>query len=239
MLRNIARKITAALLCAGLAIQFAQAADEGVKRDAKPSQLPAQSLQGSPMPFNIQMPPTRPQENVAPNTVRESISPEARANFVSSMMAMNPFSLQDMVAMMAVKYPAKDGLSYDDVVTAMKTKANELNFKFVGHNPLWKDIVAISGKQDTPRVEFFTFCDAMVAREILDLSIEFAIFLPCRVAVLEDANKKIWLMTLDWDVRWLDSSKNPNKMSASLREKSIMVREAIDKIMRAGANGDF
>jgi uncharacterized protein (DUF302 family) len=79
----------------------------------------------------------------------------------------------------------------------------------------------------------------MVAREILDLSIEFAIFLPCRVAVLEDANKKIWLMTLDWDVRWLDSSKNPNQMSASLREKSIVVREAIDKIMRAGANGDF
>jgi hypothetical protein len=44
---------------------------------------------------------------------------------------------------------------------------------------------------------------------------------------------------LDWDVRWLDASKNPNQMSASLREKSIMVREAIDKIMRAGANGDF
>jgi uncharacterized protein (DUF302 family) len=239
MLRNIARKITAALLCAGLAIQFAQAADEGVKRDSKASQLPAQNLQGSPMPFNIQMPPTRPKENVAPNTVRESISAEARANFVSSLMAINPFSMQDMIAMMAVKYPAKEGLSYDDVVTAMKTKANELNFKFVGHNPLWKDIVAITGKPDTPRVEFFTFCDAMVAREILDLSIEFAVFLPCRVAVLEDAHKKIWLMTLDWDVRWLDSSKNPNQMSASLREKSIMVREAIDKIMRAGANGDF
>ena len=239
MLRNIARKITAALLCAGLTIQFAQAADEGVKRDSKASQLPAQNLQGSPMPFNIQMPPTRPKENVAPNTVRESISAEARANFVSSLMAINPFSMQDMIAMMAVKYPAKEGLSYDDVVTAMKTKANELNFKFVGHNPLWKDIVAITGKPDTPRVEFFTFCDAMVAREILDLSIEFAVFLPCRVAVLEDAHKKIWLMTLDWDVRWLDSSKNPNQMSASLREKSIMVREAIDKIMRAGANGDF
>jgi uncharacterized protein (DUF302 family) len=239
MLRDIGRTISAALLCVGLATQFAQAADEGVKRDSKPSQLPSQNLQGSPLPFNIQMPPTRPKEVIVPNTVHESISPEARANFVSSMMAMNPFSLREMVAMMAVKYPAKEGLSYDDVVTAMKTKANELNFKFVGHNPLWKDIVAITGKQDTPRVEFFTFCDAMVAREILDLSLEFAIFLPCRVAVVEDAHKKIWLMTLDWDVRWLDSSKTPNQMSASLREKSIMVREAIDKIMRAGANGDF
>jgi uncharacterized protein (DUF302 family) len=238
-MRNIVNTFAAALLCAGLATQFAQAADEGIKRDSKPSQLPAQNLQGNPLPFNVQMPPTRGKETAVPNTVRESISPEARANFVSSMMAMNPFSMQEMVAMMAVKYPAKDGLTYDEVVTAMKTKANELNFKFVGHNPLWKDIVAITGKTDTPRVEFFTFCDALVAREILDLSIEFAIFLPCRVAVLEDANKKIWLMTLDWDVRWLDASKNPNQMSAALREKSIMVREAIDKIMRAGANGDF
>lgn len=239
MLRNIGNKIAATLICAALAMQFAQAADEGVKRDGKPSQLPSQGMQGTPMPFNIQLPPTRPKEAAVPNTMRESISPEARANFISSLMSMNPFSMQEMIAMMAVKYPVKEGLSFDDVVESMKTKANELNFKYVGVNPLWKDVVAISGKQDTPRVEFYSFCDAMVARELLDLSLEFAVFLPCRIAVVEDANKKIWVLTLDWDVRWLDTSKNPNQVSASLREKAIMVREAIDKIMRAGANGEF
>jgi uncharacterized protein (DUF302 family) len=230
---------TGLLACIGVTALSANATDEGVKRDGKPSQLPSQNLQGNPLPFNIQMPPTRPQVESQPNTVQESISPEARANFISSLMAVNPFSLREMVAMMAVKYPAKDGLSFDDVVTSMKAKANEINFKFVGHNPLWKDIIAISGKTDTPRVEFFTFCDAMVARDLLDLSLEFAIFLPCRIAVVEDANKKIWLMTLDWDARWLDASKNPNKMSAGLRDKAILVREAIDKIMRAGAEGEF
>ncbi len=239
MPRNIHKKLATALMCATLASSFAWAADEGVKRDGKPSKLPSQNLQGTPMPFNIQLPPTRPKETAAPNTMRESISPEARANFISSMMAMNPFSMQEMIAMMAIKYPAKEGLSFDDVITSMKTKANELNFKYVGVSQLWKDVIAISGKQDTPRVEFLSFCDAMIARELLDLSLEFAIFLPCRIAVVEDANKKIWILTLDWDVRWLDSSKNPNQVSASLREKSIMVREAIDKIMRAGANGDF
>jgi uncharacterized protein (DUF302 family) len=171
--------------------------------------------------------------------MRESISPEARANFVTSMMAINPFSMQEMIAMMAVKYPAKEGLSFDDVVEAMKTKANEINFKFVGVNQLWKDVVAISGKKDTPRVEFFSFCDAMVARELLDLSLEFAIFLPCRVAVVEDAYKKIWVLTLDWDVRWLDTSKNPNQISDKLRQGAINIRESIDKIMRAGASGEF
>lgn len=239
MLRNIPRTIAVALLCAGVTVQAASAADEGVKRDGKPSQLPSQSMQGVPMPFNIQMPPTRPKEAAVPNTMRESISPEARANFVGSLMAMNPFSMQEMIAMMAVKYQAKEGLSFDDVVDAMKLKGNELNFKYVGVNPLWKDIVAITGKTDTPRVEFFSFCDALVARDLLDLSLEFAVFLPCRIAVVEDAYKKIWVLTLDWDVRWLDSSKNPNQISDSLRQKAIMVREAIDKIMRAGAAGDF
>jgi len=239
MLRNISRTIAVALLCAGVTVQTASAADEGVKRDGKPSQLPSQSLQGAPMPFNIQMPPTRPKETAVPNTMRDSISPEARANFVGSLMAINPFSMQEMIAMMAVKYQAKEGLSFDDVVEAMKLKGNEINFKYVGVNPLWKDIVAITGKTDTPRVEFFSFCDALVARDLLDLSLEFAVFLPCRIAVVEDAYKKIWVLTLDWDVRWLDSSKNPNQISAGLREKAIMVREAIDKIMRAGAEGAF
>ena len=231
MLRNIARTIPALLLAAGLASAQAE-----TKAPAKPT---TESRPAATMPFNIQLPPTRPKEEAAPNTMRESISPEARANFVTSMMAINPFSMQEMIAMMAVKYPAKEGLKFDDVVEAMKSKANEINFKFVGHNPLWKDIVAITGKTDTPRVEFFSFCDAVIARELLDLSLEFAIFLPCRVAVLEDAHKKIWLLTLDWDVRWLDTSKNPNQISDKLREGAIKIREAIDKIMRAGASGEF
>jgi len=232
MLRNIARTIPALLLAAGLASAHAETKAPA----AKPV---AASAPAAIMPFNIQLPPTRPKEEVVPNTMRESISPEARANFVTSMMAMNPFSMQEMIAMMAIKYPAKEGLKFDDVVEAMKSKANEINFKFVGHNPLWKDIVAITGKTDTPRVEFFSFCDAVIARDLLDLSLEFAVFLPCRIAVVEDAYKKIWLLTLDWDVRWLDTSKNPNQISDKLREGAIKIREAIDKIMRAGASGEF
>ena len=236
MLRNIATLLPALFAVLVLSAR----ADEPIKQDKSPSKLPSQDLrQTTPLPYNIQFPPTRPAEEHVPNTVHPSISAEARANAVSSMMAVNPFSLRDMIAMMAVKYQAKDGLKYDEVVEAMKVKANEINFKFVGHNPLWKDIVAITGKQDTPRVEFFSFCDAMVAREILDYSLEFAIFLPCRVAVVEDAYKKIWVMTLDWDVRWLDASPNPNKITGKMRENSILVRDAIDKIMRAGALGEF
>lgn len=238
MLRNIARLLPVVLIAAAVGAHAEDAVT--AKKDKAPSKLPSQDLrQDTPMPFNIQLPPTRPAEEHVPNTVQPSISGEARANAISTMMAVNPFSLRDMISMMAVKYQAKDGLSFDDVVEAMKVKANEINFKYVGVNPLWKDIVAITGNKDTPRVEFYSFCDAVVAREILDYVLEFAIFLPCRIAVVEDANKKIWVMTLDWDVRWLDASKNPNKITAAMRENSIRIRDAIDKIMRAGALGEF
>lgn len=238
MLRNIATLLPAVLLAVTLGAHAQDAAP--AKKEKSPSKLPSQDLrQETPLPFNIQLPPTRPAEEHIPNTVQPSISPEARANAVSSMMAVNPFSLRDMIAMMAVKYQVKDGLSYDDVVEAMKVKANELNFKYVGVNALWKDVVAITGNKDTPRVEFHSFCDAMVAREVMDYVLEFAVFLPCRIAVVEDANKKIWVMTLDWDVRWLDTNKNPNKMTDKMRENSIRIRDALDRIMRAGALGEF
>lgn len=237
MLRNIAKLFPVLLLATSLA---AQAADAEVKSDKKPSKLPSQDLrQPTPMPFNIQLPPTRPAEEHRPNTVQPSISPEARANAISSMMAVNPFSLREMIAMMAIKYQVKEGLSFDEVVQSMKLKANEVNFKWVGTNALWKDVVAITGDKNTPRVEFLSFCDAIVAREIMDFVLEFAAFLPCRIAVVEDADKRIWVMTLDWDVRWLDTSKNPNKITEAMRERSILVRDAIDKIMRAGAHGEF
>lgn len=235
MLRNIGLRLAAPMAVVLAALVFTLPAQAETKTEKKK----VGKVTGPTMPFNIAMPPTRPAETWTPNTMAESITPEARANFISTMMAVNPFSLRDMVAMMAVKYPAKEGLSFDDVVDAMKLKANEINFKLVGHSPLWKDVVAISGDKNTPRVEFFTFCDAMVARELLDYSLEFAIFLPCRIAVVEDANKKIWVLTLDWDVRWLDNNKNPNQISTKLRERSIWVREAIDKIMKAGAAGEF
>ena len=237
MPRNIAKLLPAFLFAVSLGVC---AAGAEVKSDKKPSKLPAQDLrQSTQMPWSIQLPPTRPAEEHRPNTVQPSISPEARANAISSMMAVNPFSLREMISMMTVKYQVKEGLTFDDVVQSMKLKANEVNFKWVGTNALWKDVVAISGNKDTPRVEFLSFCDAMVARDIMDYVLEFAVFLPCRIAVVEDADKRIWVMTLDWDVRWLDTSKNPNKITDRMRENSILVREAIDKIMRAGALGEF
>ena len=145
---------------------------------------------------------------------------------------------RDLINLLAYKVEAKPGLSYDDVVASMKARANKINFKFVGVNAIWKDVAATTGKP-TPRVEIFNFCDANIARELLDYSLEFVIFLPCRIAVVEDAHQKIWLVMLDWDVRWVDDLPNPDRIPDSLRQGAIQLRQGLADIIQAGANGDL
>ncbi len=184
--------------------------------------------------------PSQSRQDVPPNTVSDSISAEAKRSFYQSMMMLSPLSLRDILSIMADKMPVAEGVSFEDAVDSMRLRANEINFKFVGHSPLWKDIVAISGDEDTPRVEIFHFCDAMVARKILDYAPEFVVFIPCRIALLEDADGKLWVMTLDWDVNWLDLAQNPNSvLDEELRADARRIRDGMRYIMEGAATGDF
>ena len=152
---------------------------------------------------------------------------------------MSPLSMRNMVSMMADKIPVEEGVSWDDAVESMKLRANEVNFKFVGSSPLWKEIEAVTG-EPSARVEIFRFCDASVARAILDEVPEFIVFLPCRIALSEDAEGKLWVMTLDWDVAWLDYTQNTNShLPKELREDATSIRENIRYIMEGAATGDF
>lgn len=182
--------------------------------------------------------PTVPKKEIEPNTLTEGVSKEAKAKAIQSMMAINPLSMRDMISLMTYKIKAKPGLSFDEVVESMKLRANFHNYKFVGHNPLSKDVQAVTGKPSA-RVEMFSFCDSVLARKLLDYVPELAAFLPCRIAVMEDANKNIWLITLDWDISWLDYSQNPNKMDPELYKESKRIRDVMDDMMTAGANGDL
>lgn len=182
--------------------------------------------------------PTRPKEEYKKNTMLESLSAEAKMKFMQTIMSTMPFSLRDMINMMVAKKKALPELSFDEVIESLKSKALDLNMKAVGHNTPYI-ILRETYDPESPRVEILNFCDLVTMRKILDYSLEFSAMVPCRVTVLEDANKDIWITTLDWDVRWMDTSPNPNKISAELRERAIKVRENIETIMQAAATGDF
>ncbi len=184
--------------------------------------------------------PSQNRRNVPPNTVSDSISDEAKRNMYQSLMMLSPLSLRDMISIMADKMPVAEDVSFEDAVDSMKLRANEINFKFVGHSPLWKDVAAITGDEDTPRVEIFNFCDAVVARKVLDYAPEFIVFIPCRIALIEDGDGKLWVMTLDWDVNWLNLAQNPNSvLDQELRDEAVRIREGMRYIMEGAATGDF
>ncbi len=182
--------------------------------------------------------PTRPKEDYKKNTMLEPMSATAKMRFMQTIMATMPFSLRDMISMMVAKKKALPGLSFDEVIESLKSKALDLNMRPTGHNTPYK-ILRQTFDPESPRVEFLSFCDLITMRLILDYSLEMSAFLPCRIGVVEDENKQIWLTTLDFDIRWLDTSPNPNRISDDLRERAIRVRENIEKIMDAAATGDF
>ena len=183
--------------------------------------------------------PTQSYYNIPKNTVSPQISDEAKKNAFQSVMMMSPLSMRDMLGIMTYKLPLEDDVTWDDAVESMMLRANEVNFKFVGSSPLSKEIEALT-EAPSPRIEIFRFCDAIVARKILDYMPEFIIFLPCKIALIEDAEGKIWIMTMDWDVSWLDFAQNPNShLSKELRADAKRIRDSIRYIMEGAATGDL
>jgi len=155
---------------------------------------------------------------------------------MANMMKMDA---REAMNYFAVKYKAKPGLSFEDVVDSLKLRANALNFKFVGSNLMWKDFRAVLGDDTAPRVEVYSFCDIAVGRQLIKLIPEMSVFLPCRITVMEDADKNIWVLTLDWDVTWLDYAGTSMGITPELRDAAKEIRVKMDDMMRAAANGDL
>lgn len=171
--------------------------------------------------------------------VMPPVPPEVKQQMYDSMTGASPMSMTELFNYMTAKKKVAEGVTFDDVVEAMEIKANDVNFKIVGHNKFWRDVGAISGMATT-RVEVLQFCDALVGRRMLDYSPEFSIFIPCRITVYEDANGEIWLMMLDWDVSWMAKAWQPgSQIDEQLTRDAVRIRDAMTQIMEAGATGEI
>lgn len=187
--------------------------------------------------------PKFPAQGVRPYEMSGVVPQETKATLIKSMMPLmnmtTRMDLKDMMNLMTIKYKAKPGLTFDDVKTSMELRANSLNFKKVGESPMWKDFQAVLGDMDAPRIEVYHYCDIAVGREMLKYSPESAVYMPCRFTIMEDADKNIWVMTLDWDTTWLDSVKGRMGTPDVLWDHAVVIRDKMDNIMRAAANGDL
>ncbi len=178
-----------------------------------------------------------------PYTMRPAIPPEIKRQMMQMMMPImnNMFrmSMPDAMNWMAHKIKVKPGVSFDDVVQSMNLRANQLNFKHVGENLMYKDFQAVLEDKDAPRIEVHSYCDIAVGRELLKISPEFVVFLPCRVVVMEDGDKQIWVLMLDWNMDWVAGYSQQMGITPELAKGAMELRDKMENIMRAGANGDI
>ncbi len=179
----------------------------------------------------------------APYSMRRVISQQEKIQIMQMMVPMMTgfmrMSMPDAMNYFARKYKAKEGLSFDDVRDSLFLRANQLNMKKVGENLMWKDFQVVLEDKDAPRIEVYSFCDIKVGRDLLRISPEFIVFLPCRIAVMEDANRNIWVLMLDWNLDWIAGYEDKLGLSDELIKGAIDINKKMDEMMRAAANGDL
>ncbi len=216
------------------------------------AQTPAYPNTGNPYLKNVPAPAPSPMalmpkgtgalKDAIPWAMSAAPTAEQKKQLMKSMLPMTAnmgLNIRDVMNYMTTKYQAKPGVSFDDVVESMKLRANQLNLKLVGHSPMIKDIQAVLGDTTSPRMEVFHFCDIAAGREIMKLVPEAIVYLPCRIAVMEDNKKNIWVLTLDWDMAWLDSINGSMGITPELATMAKDIHDKMDNVMRAGANGDL
>jgi uncharacterized protein (DUF302 family) len=122
--------------------------------------------------------------------------------------------------------------SFDEAVDSLKLRANQHNLKFVGANQLYKEIEALTGKP-SKRIEIFNFCDGLTAQRMIDANPLLISFMPCRIAILEDAKGKRWVISM---------MMNPELFStlpAETRKDADRIMSAMKDMMLAASSGDL
>ena len=153
--------------------------------------------------------------------------------FASENAKKSPQMITGAISQTVVKMPIAKDISMDDAVESMKLRANFLNMKLVAELPLSKQVEATTGKPER-RMTIYQFCDALTAKKMVDYSMDFAAYLPCRIALIEDEKGQGWLIMMDLNI--LINSAN---LDPKLKEKAIEVRNSLENIMKAGANGEL
>jgi len=132
------------------------------------------------------------------------------------------------------KTPVADGLKPEDVEDTMRSVANELNIKNVGELPLYKQVEAMTGKPFR-FMKIYMFCNPLTAAKMVDYDDAFSAYLPCRIALIEDKQGRLWLYTLNMDLMIHGGRPLP----PGLAKEAKRVKLVITEIMRRAAAGEF
>ena len=132
------------------------------------------------------------------------------------------------------KVQVDDGLEPEEVVESLKSLASARNMLFVGESPFYKQVEAMTGERYR-YINFLSFCSAQVGKQMLDYQDPYSGFMPCRIALVEDKQGKLWLYSMNLDLM----IHGGNELPPDLKEGAQMVRSYIREMMELAAKGEF
>lgn len=126
------------------------------------------------------------------------------------------------------------GLSFDEVDQSIRAIAVDRNIKDVGMLPLGDQVAAMQGKP-WRKLNIYLYCNPLTAAKMVEYSIAYAAYLPCRVALVEDGKGDLWITTLNMDMMIHGGKPLP----PDLMKEAIEVRATMLEILNRAAEGDF
>lgn len=136
------------------------------------------------------------------------------------------------ISQTVLKMPLKDGLSAEDARQAMLSKAAEVNLKMVGNQIVHKEVRARG--IETGILEIYQFCDPEDAMKMVAYNPLYAAYMPCRIALVEDSDKKLWVTMIN-----LDFLIENVPLPQDLRTIAININGKMLDIISAAATGEF
>ncbi len=140
----------------------------------------------------------------------------------------------DPASAMVKQVRVQDGLTPDEVVESLKSLAVQHNLFFAGEQPFYKQVSAVTG-MPYRYVAFYSFCDARVGAQMADYNNIYTAFMPCRIALVQDADGTLWLQMMELDL--LIHGGKP--LPADLKANAIRVRDALNTLIEGAAKGEF
>lgn len=130
-----------------------------------------------------------------------------------------------------VKVPLAKGVSPSDAVQAMKIEADNVNMKYVGDLPLSLQLKNMGIKSGILTV--YEFCSPPIAHLMVEGNPAFAAYLPCRITMVS-VHGRVWLEMMN-----LNMIIKGAHLKGKLRSQALRVRNDLDSILWAGAQGNW
>lgn len=158
-------------------------------------------------------------------------TPTVRAADASSPAPAPEIQMFDIVHSV-IKIALADGVTADAAAQAMLSKAAEINMKLVGQQNVSEEVSSRGIK--APRLQIFQFCNPEDAIRMIEFNTIYAAYMPCRIALVEDGEGKIWLQMLN-----LDMIIQAYPLPPELQALALNVNGQMLDILTAGATGEF